>query len=1465
MKDPLLMKKMESLWEGIFLDDIRQMVIQDIVKEEETIVQVKSHESIKQLQAQAGDISIVDLLERVCHIEEGDKEIFWAIILQWKNIHQGLMEQIREFFLSTSDGEAGFLSLDPEENIQRCYELADSFLQYSPQFEAQRVFFLTALFLFEQEATKEEETFPSLAYGGLQQFLQEMASWSPFHVAWDEVESFICCVKDLSAAKIAQQKKKRKELQQALFDLAERTTLLKFFQMQEMASWSLEHIPRDMLEETYSYFFTLKTALDSYATLLQKRPETVTERQSTDERLYDLEEEILVLYQDLGLCFKRKEQTQDLSVPSPSYTVNPKFFFPEGDLGPEWENIYSLVEKGDLTGAYWMVRSQKEEAVYAHLFKAVQGSWWLPGHEGVFYRELKELFQELKGGDTPLQRLLFLSASILPAFFAPEIVVKESLQERLGLPVVDAVLEKIIGNIEGGFVFRLEDLPGHQGMLEREMKIGAFVKKAKAFLEPGRIADLSYQSFLLLKRLLKPDSELYSILRLVADDERDDYQRLVPLLQRWEDTAAVKEYLVGLSRDGVAQDLLNHLQVLVRNAFGWYYMVDQNERIQRDENYFKRLEDCSNFFILKSTPLLSALDALLKEDLGFPIQVGLHSVKTSFAKLAVLFHPTKKEGRDSSWWIKESISLEASLSRRLLWIPQLELGSYGESHPSSLDDIQPFLLRTPPTQQNLVKVLPLWTEKGDYRFTERILDACPADESRDLTQQVEAKRKKKEKNLLLVVQKTLHQIERVYQGGAIPENRRFFLKSRLNISETICQFHPLWKQVEEVEKELEQIFDAGLKDKERDWEEIRSRFREGRPVPCLEEIKKALNRQDLLTIGRYLAALDHYLETGSGEFLPANPYLTTFMKQVYSIERYAISDSRFRLLSRALQKGSTWGNINFGHLSPSQREEAEKVLKAYMQLKKRPFSRGESLIPSLESVLSFTGFIFFETQKDCFSVLQEKEDWIHFHVRMSAGRQAFPFPQFGSMTHGNYQLLLLQEKPGTDTLGNFLQSTLVKETDILLILYLGRLTGFQRHQLLKANRERRVVSAVMDELLFLHLLGRSRERLQAFLHCSQPFSSLIPYLPDREGELPPEVFFGRRLERDKILQHQGVTLLCGGLKTGKTALLHHLQRQVHHPEMDRFAAVVDMKGETGSGADGIFTLLKTMMNRWGFTRDDGASIPRQIQDILAKNPQLKVYILFDNADVFFHHDPVTGGILSHLQEFIQESGGRFNLVFSGSQGLLSHLQQSWSFVQTLLLGSLEPEAAAELVEKPLESLGFVLDSEARQFLLSKTECNPYLLQSFCSRLLQKLYQNHDRFRNLRNDGITITLEDVQAVYPALLTLVRERLEKTIQLHPLYEILFYGMLMDMKYNGRSPGTAYSTREVEGLLRSLQPKGEMYPGRKGVIRLLQDLSILDVLSRAGEEGFVFRYGDLMPHLTVEELSQRLMKALLWKKEE
>lgn len=1470
LREPLLFEQLGPLWRQLFQNEIRQRVIQDVLEEGESGQESRAGDFLLKIQnLSAGNDDpekLEEVMEKVCDPENEDQTLFQELLLLWKEIHQGLMDRIREFYTSTTDGREDFSSLDLEESIQYSHELAQSFLQYCPQFDANRVFFLTVLFLVERESTKKRQVFSSLTHERLQQFLQEIASWSPFHLAWDEIDSFILSLENLSGAKIALGKQKQQEMRQALLDLAADDRLLHFFDVQEITSWRIQDIPRDKIEDTYSRFFIFKTALDSYLSLLHKKPSTITQRKEMDERFFSLEEEIGALFANLRPVFERKEEEVLAPVKATPGVLNQKLFSQAEELGPEWENIYALVEKGDFSGAYWLARSQGEESIYPLLFKAVQGSWWFPGHEGIFYHDLKELFQALKGQHGTLQRLIIFSASILPVFFAPQLVEEDFLFKELQLPVLDEFVERMHQFKKEGYFFRLEDLPGHQGMLEREMKIGAFVKKARNYLESGRVPQLSYQSFLLLKRLLKPGSHLYSILKLVAGDERDEYQRLTPLLSQWEETTAMMGTLKRFSANGVEEDLIHYLWGLVRTAFGWYYMMEQDEGIRGDTGYLKRLEDFSNFVILKSTPLLLQIDTLLQEEeLGLAVRLGLHCVRASFVQLDQFFNPAKKEEGEKVWWIKDSTGLEESLSRRLLWIPQLEKGSLEIPLSSSLQELQPAFFHPPATLPNLLQVLPQWKEKGDFRFTHRILDAFPTEETRDLRQELEQEQQKKQKEVKLHLHRAQERVEQAYQGGAMEETRRFFLKGRLHTPQEALNFQSHLEVVEEVQKELEDLLAQELKKKEETWDDLRSRFREGRGVPCLEEMKRAFNKQDLLTIHRYLKALDHYLETGSGEFLPANPYLTSFMKQVYGIERYAISDSRFRLLSRSLQKGSTWGNMDFGHLSESQREEAEKSLKAYMQMKKRPFSRGDNLISSLQTILSFTGFHFFATQKESFRVLSEQEDWIHLQVRMSPGRKAFPFPHFGSLTHGNYQLLCLQEKPGTDTLGSFLQSTLVEETEILLILYLGRLTGYQRHQLLKANRERRVVSAVMDELLFLHLLGRSRERLQAFLHCSQPFSSLIPYLPDRDRGIPQEIFFGRSGEKSRILHEQGITLLCGGLKTGKTALLHHIQGQVHHPEMDRFATVLSLKDlPEVPGVQEFFQLLKTTMNRWGFTQEENGTIPQQIQQVMAKNPQLKVFLFFDDADDLLQGDEARE-IIPGLQEILQECGDRFKMVFSGSTGLFPDLQNPSESITPLVLGPLSPGAGAELVEKPLEALGFVLEAEARQFLLSRSEGNPYLLQSFCLLLLRKLYEHHDRFRNLRNDGIPISLEDVKQVYPDFLQIARKRFEKTLELDPRYEVLVLGILADMKYNGYSSQTPYRPGQITNLLKILQPQGDFPLQEEEVTRLLQELEILDVISWTGEGQVLFRYGDLIPYFMEDDLGPRLKEALLQKTRE
>lgn len=495
-------------------------------------------------------------------------------------------------------------------------------------------------------------------------------------------------------------------------------------------------------------------------------------------------------------------------------------------------------------------------------------------------------------------------------------------------------------------------------------------------------------------------------------------------------------------------------------------------------------------------------------------------------------------------------------------------------------------------------------------------------------------------------------------------------------------------------------------------------------------------------------------------------------------------------------------------------------------------------------------------------------------------------PSLGTQAHGRYDLTLIWDETSPQRLLQFVEED--RRDRAHVILYFGVLTVAQRHELRRLTARLGFSPIVIDHAVAAWLSTLPEPGWRRTQRVTLPFTTLNPYTPFAGGEVPPEVFVGREMERRSITDPTGSMFVYGGRQLGKSALLRRVEREfataMEGPagaaEGDgRVAIYFDLNSASIGGAvppDGLWPALAPRLAAAGvlpqgtkgpWTAD---TVIGAISDWLDGDSSRRLLLLLDEADNFLTADsrgvgsPGVGSFptLLRLKGLMERSSRRFKPVFAG----LHQVQRFHDLPNTpvahggqdILVGPLKPVDARELVQDPLHALGFAFETpETMWRLLLFTNYQASLIQMVCQGLV-----DHLKATELPDGGgrAVITNRHVDDVYA--IRKVREgiaqRFRWTINLDPRYRVI--ALVTALRSFDAVPGETFQPSELQNECEYFWPDGFAKRSLSGseFHRYLEEMLGLGVLHRQGDS-----YGLRSPSIrsllgTRESIESELLEA-------
>ena len=650
--------------------------------------------------------------------------------------------------------------------------------------------------------------------------------------------------------------------------------------------------------------------------------------------------------------------------------------------------------------------------------------------------------------------------------------------------------------------------------------------------------------------------------------------------------------------------------------------------------------------------------------------------------------------------------------------------------------------------------------------------------------------------------------------------------------------------------------------------EARATF-ESLPAGCDPDarlrVERAIEQGDLLTANELMSGIEagEHLDPASSE--RRDPF-REFISVVEGIERRLANGNGIEAFIKGAEKRQAVEGVHFEAMSEPEVEPAVQLIRAWEELSRRKLF----LKKTVDALLTSLGLPVRRIASE-----QTGRNWAAAIVEtdLVQDRSRCPLPQFGSAARGRYRVLLDWGRTARESIPQVMTGADATATILLHFEPLGADRDWLRRWAIDEHCD----FLIIDPALVVFLAPRGSELLPSLFHCALPFTDVDPYVTT-SSLVPPELFFGRAHERQRITDPFGACFIYGGRQLGKTALLRSVERDFHRPDKQQIAKWIDLKareiGHARKAAE-IWPLLWRELCQLDVVKraqlpqepnPDNADHIRKLIDTIGKwvaeRPSRRLLLLLDEADDFLDADARTDFREStRLKGLMDRTDRRLKVVFAGLHNVLRTTERAnhplAHFGVPINVGPLlangEWMQAQQLVREPLRAVGYGFATrDLSTLILAQTNYYPSLIQLYGWHLVQRL---RDSKKPVPYD---IQATDITEVYrsKALGSVIRERFLLTLQLDQRYEVIAYALAFELRQNAQQLRRGLDRRQIRDCASGWWSEGFGDDIREFNV-LLQEMEGLGVL-RSTEEGqcYTLRNPNILLLLgNAEEIAQAL----------
>ncbi len=469
-----------------------------------------------------------------------------------------------------------------------------------------------------------------------------------------------------------------------------------------------------------------------------------------------------------------------------------------------------------------------------------------------------------------------------------------------------------------------------------------------------------------------------------------------------------------------------------------------------------------------------------------------------------------------------------------------------------------------------------------------------------------------------------------------------------------------------------------------------------------------------------------------------------------------------------------------------RRDEAREIMQTWFDIE-LALMKDESAEFKLKEFLQYFGFNDVVLRKG--SKNSDLKLWLYTgFLRITMNSKVFVPPLFGTESNNFYNVVVLHNSVLIED-----AVSIIEPSAPTIVFVMGHLVESVRKDLTLKLRQNRVNALVIDETLASYLAIRAEKKFESLLDCGFSIGSINPYEITSKEEIPPELFFGREFEINKVMSqsNEGV-FIYGGRNSGKSAILNQISYRFHNPDKNCFVLRINLDSiKLNSKTSEKFFQHFAEMIPSEIIKKSAVDLTKPDKFIDNLNAWIKtdkshrLVCLFDNCDDFIVSEAQNNfENLMLLQQLMVDTKYAVKLVFSGSlnlQRLFNILNSTLNqFGSAICVGPLnrtkeDLEEAYQMIVEPMQLAGFrFAEKEIPENLLTQLSFFPSLMQLFGVELINHLNTKKVDTKNgppwyLSHETLLIGKELLVEKQQ-----IRQKFREMLDADPRYKLVAYAM-------------------------------------------------------------------------------------------